>query len=426
VVKEFGKVIIVLGGGNESTNAAWDTFNGVANRVYTAFRRRRLTDDDIYFLSPSLKPDERVDVATSLLELERAITQWAYKSVNAYVPLYIYFLSHNLGDNFLLEKKGDQHVFLAPKKLDEWLNALKEETTVFLIFEACHSGKFISAEENGKPILPRWDEQQRRIIITSAHEDEQARLLRNLSSFSRYFFEQIERNVPLREAFVETIERLQFIPHHSSQFPQIDANGDGITNTPRDYAEIAEMYIPDFIESLPAIPEISQISPRQVLKEGETSTNIFVKVLGANITSVYGSVIPPDFDASKTISSWDELAFNELVFLNEGDGKYTASYDKFTLLGEYHIIVYAENPDGTSDPVQTVVVVGCENKECRWDVNGDRKVDISDLVLVGSNFGREGESVQGDVNSDGKVNIKDLILVGKHFGEIYSNAAQER
>lgn len=413
-VKELGKAIIVLGGGNESTNAAWDTFDGVANRVYTSFLRRRLTDDDIYFLSPSLEPDERVDVATSLLELERAITQWAYKNVNAYVPLYIYLLSHNLGDNFLLEKRGDEQVFLTPQKLDEWLDNLEEKigTQIFLIFEACHSGKFITAEENGKPILPRWDEQQRRIIIASAHEDEQARLLRNLSSFSRYFFEQIERNVNLREAFVETKERLANIPHHSSQFPQIDANGDGITNTPRDDAEIAEIYIPDFITSLPAIPEISQISPKQILKEGETSANISVKVLGANITDVNGTVTPPGFDASKTISSWDELAFDELEFLDDGDGKYTATYDKFSKPGKYQIIVYAENPDGESDSVQTSVLV-----KGPWDVNDDGEVDISDLVLVASNFGKEGENIPGDINGDGRVDIKDLILAGRHFGE---------
>ena len=421
VVKEFGKVIIVLGGGNESTNQAWDTFNGVANCVYTSFKRRRFTDDDIYFLSPSLKPDERVDVATSELELERAITQWAGKSVNAYVPLYIYFLSHNLGENFLLEKKDDQHIFLSPQKLDEWLNTLKKGSQVLLIFEACRSGKFITAEADGKPILPLWDEHQRRIIITSAHEDEQARLLRNLSSFSRYFFGRIERNANLREAFVETVEQLKFIPHHSAQRPQIDANGDGIPNDHRDYVEVAEIYIPDYIESLPAIPEISRISPKQMLKEGETSANIFVKVLGANITEVYGTVIPPDFDASKSIGSWDELDFDELEFFDERDGKYTTTYDKFTQLGEYHIIFYAENPDGTSDPVQTIVTVCGAGEGGSWDVNGDGEVDIADLVLIGVNFGKSGTNIKGDVNSDGKVNINDLILVGKHFGEICEN-----
>jgi len=150
--------------------------------------------------------------------------------------------------------------------------------------------------------------------------------------------------------------------------------------------------------------------------------NIFVRVLGANITGVYGTVIPPDFDASKSISSWEELAFDELEFLDGGDENYTANYDKFTLPGEYHIIVSAENPDGTSDLVQTTVVVEGAAEEHPWDVNDDGEVDISDLVLVGSNFGKEGENITGDVNGDDVVDILDLVLVGSHFGESYAAA----
>ena len=44
------------------------------------------------------------------------------------------------------------------------------------------------------------------------------------------------------------------------------------------------------------------------------------------------------------------------------------------------------------------------------DINGDSVVNIQDLVLVASNFGRMGENV-ADVNGDGQVNITDLIKV---------------
>ncbi len=54
-----------------------------------------------------------------------------------------------------------------------------------------------------------------------------------------------------------------------------------------------------------------------------------------------------------------------------------------------------------------------------WDVNNDGKVDISDLVLVGSHFGESNPEV-GDVNADGAVDIRDLVLVGLHFGESVS------
>jgi hypothetical protein len=50
------------------------------------------------------------------------------------------------------------------------------------------------------------------------------------------------------------------------------------------------------------------------------------------------------------------------------------------------------------------------------DINSDGKVDISDLILVGRNFGEQGGEIEGDVNDDGVVNISDLALVAENFG----------
>ncbi|MBI1928124.1 T9SS type A sorting domain-containing protein, partial [Candidatus Poribacteria bacterium] len=59
-----------------------------------------------------------------------------------------------------------------------------------------------------------------------------------------------------------------------------------------------------------------------------------------------------------------------------------------------------------------------------WDVNGDGKVDIFDLVIVGGQFGKTPpDNLAADVNVDGTVNIFDLVLVGSHFGEIIGSTA---
>ena len=53
-----------------------------------------------------------------------------------------------------------------------------------------------------------------------------------------------------------------------------------------------------------------------------------------------------------------------------------------------------------------------------WDVNGDGKVNILDLVLVSQNIGKPiSANAQADVNNDGTVNILDLVLVAQHLGE---------
>jgi len=56
----------------------------------------------------------------------------------------------------------------------------------------------------------------------------------------------------------------------------------------------------------------------------------------------------------------------------------------------------------------------------RWDANRDAIVDISDLVIVGRDFGsKPPTNPAADVNEDGLVDIIDLILIGRHFGEEY-------
>lgn len=55
-----------------------------------------------------------------------------------------------------------------------------------------------------------------------------------------------------------------------------------------------------------------------------------------------------------------------------------------------------------------------------WDVNLDGSTDMSDIMLVARNFGKQIEKVRvpnPDVNGDGVVNILDLARVGAHFGE---------
>jgi hypothetical protein len=55
-----------------------------------------------------------------------------------------------------------------------------------------------------------------------------------------------------------------------------------------------------------------------------------------------------------------------------------------------------------------------------WDVDLDGSTDMSDILLVARNFGKQIEKVRvpnPDVNGDGIVNILDLAQVGAHFGE---------
>jgi autotransporter-associated beta strand protein len=56
------------------------------------------------------------------------------------------------------------------------------------------------------------------------------------------------------------------------------------------------------------------------------------------------------------------------------------------------------------------------------DVNLSGGVDLSDLVIIASDFGKTGADwTQGDVNYDGNVDLSDLVIVASNFGAAVSN-----
>ena len=418
VISEQAKAIVLLGGGNEEDNPAWRRFNGVAQRVYKVLLKRTFSDDDIFFLSPGREKTERIDDVTSMQRLDFAIRNWAAERVNANVPLLLYMISHNTGDQFLLEKQGNKEVFLSAEALADMLNALPSEAPVTIVIEACHSGNFILAtDQEGNPLLPRLG----RTVIASARSDVQAQLAPNLSSFSKFFFDRIDANDTVAEAFSETEQLLKRIPRHRSQFPQLDTNGNGIANERADFR--GKAYIPEDIESLANEPQIVGVKAEPAaLFAGETSARIIATVIGPSgiPSEVSATITPPDYDTSVTFTDWNTYDVPTIEFIRENEDLYVAEYDQFTIPGDYTIVIFAENSDGPALPVEITVTVSSDEKsQAPWDVNDDGTVNIFDLVLVGGNFGKSGV---GDVNGDGTINIFDLVLVGSHFGEVISAA----
>ncbi len=77
-------------------------------------------------------------------------------------------------------------------------------------------------------------------------------------------------------------------------------------------------------------------------------------------------------------------------------------------------ILLTDNTGGSSTP-QTKNTEITEPTQLPEDVNKDGIVNVIDLTLVASNFGKIGQN-SADVNADGTVNIIDLTLVAAAFG----------
>ncbi|MBI1929844.1 T9SS type A sorting domain-containing protein [Candidatus Poribacteria bacterium] len=98
--------------------------------------------------------------------------------------------------------------------------------------------------------------------------------------------------------------------------------------------------------------------------------------------------------------------------------------DAFTKSGDYEVTVTATSAGDKSKSAKVTTKTNIKLAPVTpWDVNGDGVVNVFDLVLIGSQFGKSGAGLAGDVNGDGTVNIFDLVIVGAHFGETTKPAA---
>jgi hypothetical protein len=138
-----------------------------------------------------------------------------------------------------------------------------------------------------------------------------------------------------------------------------------------------------------------------------------VTVTGGSQTTLTGQVLLE----GRTDHSGTTVQLDGGTTVNTGsDGRYTFSTSsgshtlKFTRACYLEKSVTASATSGGTTTVATVTLLA-------GNVNGDKVIDILDLVAVASQFGSSSPSPAcADVNDDGIVDIVDLVLVAKNFG----------
>ena len=136
---------------------------------------------------------------------------------------------------------------------------------------------------------------------------------------------------------------------------------------------------------------------------------------GGTIDNAAGNItgISAERQDDEGVSGTGTLVQLEFKALSSGETKVTLGSLQFNASAGWSIPV---DPYEISFTVEEQVVAG--------DVNGDRQVNIFDLVFVAQQLGKSVPADSpADVNADGVVNILDLVEVARHFGNTAAPAA---
>ncbi|MCX7806676.1 MAG: PKD domain-containing protein, partial [Planctomycetota bacterium] len=129
--------------------------------------------------------------------------------------------------------------------------------------------------------------------------------------------------------------------------------------------------------------------------------------------SVSFSVTASDADGDALTYTWD--------FGDGQTGSGASPTHSFSAAGTYTVTVTVS--DGKGGTATGNVVVTVKAGTGPGDLNGDGLVNVTDLTIVTSNFGKSsgdpGFDSRADANGDGVVNVMDLTVVTTNFGKDY-------
>ncbi|MFZ2412958.1 MAG: dockerin type I domain-containing protein, partial [Candidatus Cryosericum sp.] len=83
----------------------------------------------------------------------------------------------------------------------------------------------------------------------------------------------------------------------------------------------------------------------------------------------------------------------------------------------------ATNSSGTMETIAQSLAVTLRSGGNVWDIDGNKRVDLGDMVVLarayGSKAGDGRYDNMADLNGDGRVDDADLQILRQHYGEVY-------
>jgi uncharacterized repeat protein (TIGR01451 family) len=342
-----------------------ENIQNVTNAVYRLFRAKGYPPERIYYLATDLSIDADgdsipdVDALANKTNLEYAITQWtADKGLGPERAFTLYMMDHGgSGGTFYLDKPRGEWV--TAQELDGWLDQLETDAPgvkTNVIVEACYSGGFISSSSlvraNLRHLL-RAVSDYGRVIVASTDAVAPAYASPDGAWFSDAFLDGLAQDMSLAEAFDEGANTAT--QANPAQIAWLDGDGNGVPNEEADYQAAALrgfVFAGTFADDKWP-PYVRQFEVRN-LDQGQGQ--IWAEVRDdQGVTGVWAVVYPPSYRPS---TSGDELVPSPLpvALFSQGNNQYGVLYPSFDEIGEYRIVIYAQDYEGLQARPKEILV----------------------------------------------------------------------
>lgn len=168
-----------------------------------------------------------------------------------------------------------------------------------------------------------------------------------------------------------------------------------------------------------AVRDVAITSVLASVEEAYVGWNIQVFVTAANMGNV-----PETFNV--TVYYGNNIGGTQTVSLSPNEETlltFNLSTSKMELYVNYTIWAEAHAVPGETNLDNNVYINGSIKIKIIGDINGDKAIDIFDLVSIGQAFSTQpsdpGWNPSADINQDYMVDVFDLVIVAIHFGETY-------
>jgi hypothetical protein len=396
VNQHHGNLIIVAGGGMESTNTLKDSTQYLSDLVYGRFKGRLFSDEDIYYFNPMTwhdidgdgYDDNIVDDETPTVDdFGNAVTNWA-GSQSTDGPLYIYLIDHGGIDKFEIFPGQ----ILTASNLKTYLNEFQDNTEreVVIIIEACKSGSFTD------DIITN---NHARSIITSTDNSNAYLDLKGHISFTQFFVDSLYSGNTLNFAFLRATNELQKRMPYKMMAPQLKEATSFLANKLRIGG--------NFTIAVP-YPTITETSPDQTVNANETHT-FFAQLSDLeNIEKVWAVVIPPGYSPPEVSKDFEapEVTLPTFTLTDpDRDGRFEGSYNDFIHNDIYRITFYARNSNDNVavSPTIEITVQGGSSLDTDGDgIPNDWENKFTDLD-------KDINDATHDLDNDGLTNLQEYL-----------------